>query len=259
MILRKGSKETTLIVAMQARLNRAGYPVAVDGIFGEETLKTVLKFQEDHGLIADGQYGPKTQAALESKFDDTAPMPVGPAGIPVWLKEAKKYSGKHETDSAFNKFMSAKWPLLGLSLGTISQNWAAWCGLAIAVSLAGVGYKYQKDGAAARNWAKYGVAIDWRKDGIPRGAIVHINHALNCASAASNHVAMADGDCTAADLLKVGARINLYGGNQGNMWKVSSFPAREICNVRWPLEAEKPPRVVKSVNCSGSKSGGSTR
>jgi hypothetical protein len=218
----------------------------------------------DPKLSEDGDFGALTQAASEG-FDFTvtakrkpqsvsAPMP----GAPAWYKEAKKYNGKLETDPAFNKQMSAKWSLLGLNLGTIAANWAAWCGLAVTVALAGAGYSWQKNGAAAKNWDSYGVAIDWRVNGIPRGAIVRINHLGNCSSGSNNHVTMSDGDCSSEDLK--GGTFNGYGGNQGNAWKVSQFPVAHICAVRWPKEAEPPPKITKSQGCKGqSSSGESTR
>ena len=180
---------------------------------------------------------------------------------PPWYLFALKYKGKKETDPEFSKVMVPQWKLVGLNLGTIKENWAAWCGLAMAVSLAGVGLSYMKDGGSARSWGRYGVEIDWKKDGIPQGAIIHINHGLNCKSSSSNHVSQANGDCTAADLLKPGATIDLYGGNQSNTWKVSTYAVKEICEVRWPKEVAKPPRITKSVNCSSKtpSSGESTR
>lgn len=178
---------------------------------------------------------------------------------PPWYTFAKKYEGKKETDPVFNKEMSAKWSLFGMNLGTIAKNWAAWCGLAMAVSLAGVGLDYQKNGALAKNWAKYGIEIDWRVNGIPQGAIVQINH-NKCGSSSGNHVAQANGDCTAEDLLKKDATIDLYGGNQGNTWRVSTFPVAHICAVRWPKDYELPGKVTESVKCTSKKpSGDSTR
>lgn len=172
---------------------------------------------------------------------------------PSWFVFAKKYEGKKEIDPAFNKEMSVKWKLFGMNLGTIAQSWAAWCGLAVAVSLSGVGLDYQRNGALARNWAQYGEVIEWRTNGIPQGAIVHINHKFNCNSGESNHVAFAEGDCTPEDLKKSGGTITLYGGNQGNTWKQSDYPVAEVCNVRWPknvAEYPKPGKITKSINCS---------
>ena len=182
---------------------------------------------------------------------------------PKWYMFSLKFKGNKETDPSFNKEMSAKWKLFGMNLGTIAESWAAWCGLAIAVILSGVGLDYQKNGALAKNWATFGEVIEWRTNGIPQGAIVRINHNLNCNSDSGNHVSLANGDCTAEELLKSGATIDLYGGNQGNTWKVSTYSAKEICNVRWPKddkESPKPGKILKSINCtSQSKSDGTTR
>ena len=239
------------------------------------TLREVVKYLQRYmnklgeNLTVDGQFGPVTAAAFE-KYDITLtkkvviPEPPKPAGKnPPWYDEAKKFQGKKETDPAFNKEMSKKWSLFGMNLGTISQSWAAWCGLAMAVALSGVGVDYAKNGALARNWAKYGVEINWKQDGIPKGSIIHINHSGDCKSSSSNHVAQAEGDCTVADLTSPGAYIDLYGGNQGNTWKVSTFPVKEICAVRWPKDVKdypKPGPVTKSEKCSSKKpSGDSTR
>lgn len=181
---------------------------------------------------------------------------------PPWYLFALKYKGKNENEPEFNKEMSAKWKLFGMNLGTIKESWAAWCGLAMAVALSGVGVDYAKNGALARSWAKYGVEINWKKDGIPQGAIVQINHS-KCGSSSSNHVAQANGDCTVLDLTKKNATIDLYGGNQGNTWKVSTYAVSEICAVRWPKDVKdypKPDPILKSVNCSSkNKDNESTR
>lgn len=193
---------------------------------------------------------PKVEPESQKKDEEQKKTPI----IPPWFSFAKKYSGKNESEPAFNKEMSAKWSLFGMNLGTISQNWAAWCGLAIAVSLSGAGLKYAKDGALARNWGKYGTEIQWKTEGIPKGAIVWINHNANCSSSASNHVTMSDGDCAPQDLNKTGAIFNGYGGNQGNTWKVSPYPVSHICSVRWPSDYPKRGKIEKSIGCNGSSS-----
>lgn len=50
---------------MQKALNAVGYPVTVDGQFGEETEIAVKLLQEKNGLVVDGVVGPKTL----QKFD----------------------------------------------------------------------------------------------------------------------------------------------------------------------------------------------
>jgi hypothetical protein len=181
---------------------------------------------------------------------------------PPWMTEAKKYSGKTETDPTFSKFMIGRIKaLFGMVTNTIATSTWAWCGFAIAVALSGASYDYQKNG----EMATYGTVINWKQDGIPEGAIVRINHKLDCSSESSNHVSMANGDCAPGDLTKSGATIDLYGGNQGNTWKVSNYSAKEICNVRWPTKPSDPnvkwiaPRkITKSVKCTSAKTSNET-
>jgi hypothetical protein len=237
------------VAVVQLELNRASFsPGEIDGVFGHRTKDAISKFQKSIGLRGSGIIGPKTLAGLKI----TLVEPKRSGKNPPWYDYAKKFSGKKETDPKFAKFMIPKWKLVGLDLKRIDKKWAAWCGLAMAVALSGVGLNYSKKGAAAKNWAKFGVAIEWKTHGIPRGAIIHINK--RCGSGSGNHVTQADGDCTAKDLLKKGATINGYGGNQGNRWKVSTYPVSRICAVRWPKDYPYPPRVLKSERCTSGKS-----
>lgn len=214
-------------------------------------------------LSVDGEVGPKTRAALDGYDVEITvkkkPVKAPAKGVadpnrkaPPWYSFAKKFDGKNENDAEFAAYMVPKWKLVGLNLGTIAKSWAAWCGLAMAVALSGVGVDYAKNGALAKNWATFAHEINWKVDGVPKGAVVQINH-VKCGDAANNHVAQANGDCTAAQLLKAGATIDLYGGNQGNTWKNSTFKAATICAVRWPSNsADFPPpgKILTSVNCS---------
>jgi flagellum-specific peptidoglycan hydrolase FlgJ len=62
-VLKQGAKGDWVVVA-QGRLVVAGYPIAVDGIFGPRTTDAVKKFQLSKGLTPDGIIGPKTWAHL---------------------------------------------------------------------------------------------------------------------------------------------------------------------------------------------------
>ena len=62
--------DTTSTRAVQQRLQELGfYTGTVDGISGPGTKKAILLFQQQHGLTADGVYGPATAAVL---FSDSA-------------------------------------------------------------------------------------------------------------------------------------------------------------------------------------------
>ena len=51
---------------LQKKLNTAGYNIAVDGIFGKETLKALKDFQKNQGLTADGIVGDNTYEVLDN-------------------------------------------------------------------------------------------------------------------------------------------------------------------------------------------------
>ena len=63
MSLKKGDTGTA-VADLQRRLTVIGYPVAVDGWFGDATEQALLDFQRDYMITAIGQAGPRTMAAL---------------------------------------------------------------------------------------------------------------------------------------------------------------------------------------------------
>lgn len=75
-ILRKGD-EGADVKLLQQYLEKLGYdPGGNDGDFGPKTLKVLKAFQEDHGLTVDGEYGPKSHAALMAALDKLDDVPV---------------------------------------------------------------------------------------------------------------------------------------------------------------------------------------
>lgn len=63
--VRRGSEGMDVRV-LQEILNKLGYTLVVDGIFGSKTYAAVTSFQVKHGLDVDGVVGPMTWKALES-------------------------------------------------------------------------------------------------------------------------------------------------------------------------------------------------
>lgn len=232
----------TLIRGLQQALNGAGENLVVDGDLGPKTEAAMAKY--------------KISVSFElEKRDPAAAPPINPAYV-----EAKKYAGKSEYDKSWSDWLSKFWGKVGLpGWKTIVGTSAAWCGLFVAAMNLETGQKIISGAAGARNWAKYGVEVDWKKNGIPRGAVIHINHASNCSSGSGNHVMFADGDCSAADMAKPGATVPGFGGNQADQVKRSNFPANDICEVRWPSEIPLPGPVSESSNCAGKPDKDSTR
>lgn len=108
--LRNGS-EGEDVKAMQTNLIRLGYDCGkwgADGDFGDATEQALKKFQEEHGLTADGVYGEKTREALdkavasiEQPHDD--PRHVKVVGGNCYVRSTPNTGGKalgvaHEGD-----------------------------------------------------------------------------------------------------------------------------------------------------------------
>lgn len=239
------------IKIIQKALVFRGFPLKIDGKYGPRTKIAISDFQKSKGMAGSGIIGPRTLKLLNIVIKK--PKLVKGSKAP-WFWNLKNHEGKVESNSEFNQEMSSGWKLVGLpGFKTIVGSKRAWCGLFIAVGLSATGYHYQKTGARAKDWDKFGNKIEWRVNGFPQGAIIRINHKLNCEISSSNHVTMANGDCSAKDLLKSGASFSGYGGNQGNTAKVSQYPVAKICSVSWPKEVALPGIVNQSKNCSNGK------
>ena len=76
--LRKGDEGSDVKI-MQEQLMTLGYDLGshgADGDFGSATEKAVMAFQKEHGLEVDGEYGPKSYAALQAELDKMDDVPA---------------------------------------------------------------------------------------------------------------------------------------------------------------------------------------
>ena len=55
---------SSAILEVQQTLTASGYPVALSGVFDEQTFREIIRFQKKFGLEADGIVGPMTRAVL---------------------------------------------------------------------------------------------------------------------------------------------------------------------------------------------------
>lgn len=242
---------------VQKALKVKGYSIKVDNDFGPKTEEVVRRFQRDHGMKGSGVMGPRTIKALGLKVFTNKPKPTPTTGADLkapWFWKLKKYEGNHESSTSFQKEMNPYWKKAGLpSFKGLVGSKRAWCALFIVAGLSMAGHSYKNGNAMAKSFDKVGQSVNWKSNGFWQGSIIRINSKGDCKRASGNHVTMANGDCTAKDLLKSGAKFSGYGGNQGNMAKVSTYSVRKICAVRWPTGSKLPGKVNKSINCSNGK------
>jgi len=77
-ILREGSRGDA-VLALQHDLADAGYdPVYLDGQYGPLTARAVRQFQQDSGVVVDGEVGQETRAALRRARDARRATPPTP-------------------------------------------------------------------------------------------------------------------------------------------------------------------------------------
>ena len=77
-ILREGSRGEA-VLALQRDLADAGYdPVYLDGQYGPLTARAVRQFQQDSGVVVDGEVGQETRAALRRVRDARRATPQTP-------------------------------------------------------------------------------------------------------------------------------------------------------------------------------------
>lgn len=201
------------------------------------TTATTIKLQQrlkdlgfDPGPV-DGDWGPRTLAAVNAALDKLAPPSEG-LDDPKWIATARRYIGTQEWAGApDNPRILQWWKALG---APFTDDETPWCGAFVGGVLSESGIKPQKGGASARAWNSFGkkltrpaygcIVVFWR--GSKTGTAGHVGF-----------------------LLGVDKRGNLMvlGGNQSNAVNVKPFSKDRVLGYRWPGTAPREERYKLPV------------
>ncbi|GEM_PF-1511209 len=81
-VLKRGS-QGVMVVRLQARLARLGYPLVQDGNFGTQTQAAVMQFQQANGLVADGIVEASSWAQLNYEITQLGHVPLSQSSRPT--------------------------------------------------------------------------------------------------------------------------------------------------------------------------------
>ena len=90
-VLRNGSRGTS-VAYLQFRLLNYGYFLGADGIFGQNTLNAVKKFQADNSLTQDGIVGRNTWAKINDLNPTAVTLRRGSRGVETYYLQQKLLS-----------------------------------------------------------------------------------------------------------------------------------------------------------------------
>lgn len=201
------------IADIQRALRQRGYdPGPADGVWGRRSIAAAKAFQAARALDVDGVVGPQTLAALFPR----AARPL--AAPPPWHAEIKRRMDLHEV-----RDKAVLWAWLRSGGGSVGDpSKVPWCGDLVETAIARTlpGEPLPNNPYLARNWLKFGVALDEPAIGAVmvfwRGA----RHGI------SGHVGLYDGEDASA--------FSIVGGNQSNAITRARLGKDRLLGIRWP-------------------------
>lgn len=158
---------------------------------------------------------------------------VGPlAGEPPWLARARHYYGLREIRGPMDEPTIVRWHMEAKTPVEHLSDELAWCGVAAGACMREAGIEPPPKYYRAAAWANWGEEVP--HDTLGALLIIHNPAAAAHISLSGNHVTFG---------LAVNSQsIYGLGGNQGNMFRASTFPRSTwtIRSARWPTGHPRP-------------------
>jgi uncharacterized protein (TIGR02594 family) len=233
-ILRRGSRGNDVRL-LQSLLNQKvpqsrlpnGRRLVEDGDFGPKTEAAVRTFQQLNRLTVDGVVGPQTWKALGVQYTGPGSQPPAPTPVPPinvtgapWMAVAQQEIGQSEIAGSQHNPRIIEYH----STTTLhaSSDETAWCSSFVnwclkQVSITGT------NSAAAASWLNWGQSCAAKT-----GAITVAYDPQHPPTTSGNHVAFL--------VQETGAHYVLLGGNQSNQVRVSNYSKSrwQLKGYRWP-------------------------
>lgn len=165
-----------------------------------------MSFWEGLLKLLQALFSPVSAKPIPAPEPEPTPKPTPKPSPLDWFVKRDQW-GEHNPDNV--RELSKGWVLTKYckSYKTIIGPAYAWCGMILATAMRDCGFTYPVQCESADKWIGHGSPVNWKRDGIPRGAIVVVK-------GDSYHVALCD------EYAPPGASgVWLRGGNQDNRIK----------------------------------------
>jgi uncharacterized protein (TIGR02594 family) len=222
-----------MLKSVQARLAALGIdPGPIDGDYGPRTRAALEAFQRSKGLEVDGLVGPATLAALGLG----AGAASAPSGEPPWLKAGRGYVGTKEiVGPKHNPAVVDLWKKA--QVPGVNDDETPWCAAFVSAVLEESGVRSARTG-----WARGYLAWGKRVGAAAVGAIVVFERGPN-----AGHVGFVVGQDQAGRLL-------VLGGNQSNAVTIAPFDRGRVLGFRWPEGSEPAGFALPTYRSAGAAS-----
>lgn len=231
----RGGETGDQVRQLQNRLNvvlPGRSTLELDGVYGRQTRKAVMRYQARVGIGVDGVVGPETWNALLGKRESVqtsvnATVSMAAEKAP-WLKIARREMGQRET-VGHNDHNPRIIAYHATTSYAAKADEVPWCSSFVNWVLKESGVD-GTDSAAAASWLDWGQNTEAKQGAV---TVIYMKNANRSLSSSGNHVGFL--------LRETSSHYVILGGNQGDQVKESYYPKTswQLRGYRWPEGASQ--------------------